>query len=419
MYAQRFAPGKWSFLGPGSEKKWYSTHDSEPQGEWDRVAELMMIKFSESGHPVFRATSPLSRRTLKSKGGENCQYTFALTRERLKLFCAQLFLLISSVFTEQSQICVKNVKVKPAIQERSEKLSQKDRVIKFCTDAGFLTTVEVGQYFMTKDTEEFSQFTVSVACREYTLPRDEDSSEPKGWIRGNTKIGPVLEGTTSYLQGKYGVEIRIESINKDHSHSWVRISHGLNKLVTDLTNKEHDDNEQETSGMQFEDCALKSNASDFASRSKAKAKPQRRNSASSSTRIFPIGEKTCTDIEPQKYSLSDYPVSKKLMNLLRHGSLPRDNDGAIEHHWSDEKWKSSTAGGGGNKKQIQYCIDSSGTILYLRALQGHSGRNLIDPSLQDNVVIPDGFFKYIYHVGCAINLHSIMNSGLTAGGQKF
>ena len=34
-----------SFLGPGSEKKWYSTHDSKPQGEWDRVAELMMIKF--------------------------------------------------------------------------------------------------------------------------------------------------------------------------------------------------------------------------------------------------------------------------------------------------------------------------------------------------------------------------------------
>ena len=46
---------------------------------------------------------------------------------------------------------------------------------------------------MTKDTEEFSQFTYSVACREYTLPRDEDTSEPKGWIRGNTKIGTVLK----------------------------------------------------------------------------------------------------------------------------------------------------------------------------------------------------------------------------------
>ena len=67
--------------------------------------------------------------------------------------------------------------------ERIEKLSQQDRVIKFCFDAGFLTTVEVGQYFITKDTEEFSQFTDSVACREYTLPRDEHLSEPKCWIR--------------------------------------------------------------------------------------------------------------------------------------------------------------------------------------------------------------------------------------------
>ena len=70
----------------------------------------MMIKFSESGHPVFRATSPLSRGTLKSKGGGKYQYTSALMREQLKLFFAQLFLLISSVSTEQSQICVKNTK---------------------------------------------------------------------------------------------------------------------------------------------------------------------------------------------------------------------------------------------------------------------------------------------------------------------
>ena len=64
-------------------------------------------------------------------------------------------------------------------QERIEKLSQQDRVSKFCTDASFLTRVEVGQYFMTKNTEEFSQFTDSVTCREYTLPRDESSSETK------------------------------------------------------------------------------------------------------------------------------------------------------------------------------------------------------------------------------------------------
>ena len=215
-------------------------------------------------------------------------------------------------------------------QERVDKLSQQDRVIKFCTDAGFLTTVEVGQYFMTKDTEEFSPFTDSVACREYTLPTDESLSEPIGWIRGNTKIGPVLEVTTCCLQGKSGVEIRIEFMHKDHSHSWVRIPHGLDKLVTNLNNKEQDDNEQETSEMQFEDYALKSNARASASRSKAKAKPQRRTSASLSTKTIPIGERTWTDIEPQDYSLTDDSVSKKLINLPRHGSLPRENDGAIE-----------------------------------------------------------------------------------------
>ena len=41
-------------------------------------------------------------------------------------------------------------------------------------EAGFLNVVEIGQYFMTKDTAEFSQFH-AVACREYTLPRYEEA----------------------------------------------------------------------------------------------------------------------------------------------------------------------------------------------------------------------------------------------------
>ena len=195
---------------------------------------------------------------------------------------------------------------------------------------------------MTNDTEEFSQFTESVACREYTLPRDEKSSDPKGWIRGNTKIGPVLEVTSSYLQGKYGVEIRIESANKDNSHSWVRISHGLNELVTGLgNNKETDNNEHETSEMQFEDFALKTTVLAFASRSKAKAKPQSRTLARSSTRTVPIGERNWTDTEPEDYSPIAYPVSKQLSTLLRHGHLPREQDGAIvfwrlkDYLWND------------------------------------------------------------------------------------
>ena len=56
--------------------------------------------------------------------------------------------------------------------ERIERLSQQDKLSKFCMDAGFLSVVENGQYFMTKDTADLSQFH-AVACREYTLPREE------------------------------------------------------------------------------------------------------------------------------------------------------------------------------------------------------------------------------------------------------
>ena len=85
----------------------------------------------------------------------------------------------------------------------------------------------------------------------------EKSTVPKDWIQGNTKTGPVLEITTIYLQGKYGVVIRIESVNTDNSHSWVRISQGLNKLVTNLTDKVYDNNEQEISETKTETFASK------------------------------------------------------------------------------------------------------------------------------------------------------------------
>ena len=95
-----------------------------------------------------------------------------------------------------------------------------------------------------------------------------------------------FKGTTSYLQDKHGVDIRIESVNKDNSHSWVRISHGLNKLVTDLVDKEYDDNEQETSETKSEDFAFKKKVFAFASRSKVKANPRRPTSVCSSTKLY-------------------------------------------------------------------------------------------------------------------------------------
>ena len=68
LYARKFGKGQWSFIGPGSEKKWCSLKEDSPQGIWDEMAEKMLIEFAESGCPIFRATTPLSRGELRSKG---------------------------------------------------------------------------------------------------------------------------------------------------------------------------------------------------------------------------------------------------------------------------------------------------------------------------------------------------------------
>ena len=201
--------------------------ENSPQGIWDHIAEKMLLEFAESPGVNSRAEDT-----------ENCRFKIVPTSQRLRLFSAQLFLPISSVFTEQPEeyeshqdrsgqpdvlmgqsIVLSEIKAEVPLEngipshqnlllqryeERIELLSQENNVSKFCMDAGFIHVVETGQYFMTKDTGE--QF-YAKACREYTLPRNDGSSQPKGWIQGNTKIGPVLESTTSCLYGKHGVEI--------------------------------------------------------------------------------------------------------------------------------------------------------------------------------------------------------------------
>ena len=266
----------------------------------------------------------------------------------------------------------------------------------------------------------------SVARREYTLPRDDQASQPKLWIQGNMRIGPVLEVTTSFQHFKYGIEIRIKSVNQDDSHFWVRISYGTVKYVIDST----EDNTKNPADPQKEE-SLQTSSSVVAARSKAKAKPQPREFAGTTT--IPLRERRWIDIEPSKQDLDSYDLSKKVINLLRHNqTLHREEDGAIQfykikfhlrdHHsqiqnWSDDRWKACLAAGGGSKRRYQYCSDNLGTIIYLRALQGHSGSNLIDPTIQDNVLIGPGIFPCIYHVGSTFNLYSIVSNGLIPGGQ--
>ena len=67
-YSNRFLPGHWTFLGPGSEKKWYG---NSYDGQRDRTAHNIVQQLKETGHPIFTATSALSRGILKQRKGRS------------------------------------------------------------------------------------------------------------------------------------------------------------------------------------------------------------------------------------------------------------------------------------------------------------------------------------------------------------
>ena len=169
------------------------------------MAEKMMITLAESGHPVFGATSPLSRGQLKSKGGVKLSIHYCADLKTITTVFRTTSVNQLSLYGVVAEMCEEYESYHagtPVVGEQSsssfvpsvintnvllnnddlthkelllkrygeqiEKLSQQD---KLSTDAGFLTTVEVGQCFMTKDTEEFSQFTDAVGCREVHLAK--------------------------------------------------------------------------------------------------------------------------------------------------------------------------------------------------------------------------------------------------------
>ena len=115
----------------------------------------------------------------------------------------------------------------------------------------------------------------------------------------------------------------------------------------------------------------------------AKARPKQASAPSSSSipKTLPIHVRKWIDVESERQHARSYPIAKKMNTLLRHGHLPRKEDGAIEFmrlkpefgsdfphsvHWSIRTWKDHLARGGGPKTRVQYCTDSTDEeILYL------------------------------------------------------
>ena len=351
-----------------------------------------MLNFAESGHPVFRATSALERGELRSKGKGQKSIHFNCSEENFELIL-RTFVSVNqfSVYGAVADLCrelARNSRGtgKPAANEnlesmeiptelptadpqtiaelqgnllqdyehKFEQLPEVQKLSKLCSDAG-LKIVDKGQFFITLDDDALDDMKGS--CRKFSLPPSEESSHVRRWIRGNTKIGPVPDVEVCYHQGRYGVEIMIESLFRDRTVSWVRIVE-RNRQTRDRNVRNH-----------FPWTRWAQSCRETCCEGKAQLKP----AVTLSPISIPIRERKWIDVEPGTFSQGSFEVSKFLIRLLRHDvTVHREGDGAVRFddsaelfksrfagtsHWSTEAWISFQAKRGGPKKRFQYCLN--------------------------------------------------------------
>ena len=69
-------------------------------------------------------------------------------------------------------------------EQKFAELPEYQKLTKLCSDAGFLKDIGKGQFFITL--EEEGPDDMQTSCREHALPRDQETSRARGWIRGKS-----------------------------------------------------------------------------------------------------------------------------------------------------------------------------------------------------------------------------------------
>ena len=110
-------------------------------------------------------------------------------------------------------------------EERIERHTQPDKVSKFCMDAGFLSVVEIGQYFMTKGHWRTILCQWPVVNTLFQEMMDHHNQEDGS--RETQKLDPCWKVRPVACMANHGVEIRIWSLSEDNTHTRVRIAHWI------------------------------------------------------------------------------------------------------------------------------------------------------------------------------------------------
>ena len=196
--------GHWSFLGPGSEKKWHGTPAHLRRGELkskgkgiksmhfngsdDTIELILRTSISVNQLRFYGAVADLCGELARdSQGTEK-----PAANEKLES------MVIPTEFPAANPIAQTDAEVQGNLLREYERkfveLPEHEKLTKLCSTAGFSKNIEKGQFFITLVDDALDDLKGS--CREYSF-----YVEVRGWIRGNSKIGPVLDVKVCYHQG--------------------------------------------------------------------------------------------------------------------------------------------------------------------------------------------------------------------------
>ena len=161
QYARRFLRGHWSFLGPGSEKKWHGIYDGKPDGFLNRTVGEMLLTFAAVADMIEEL--PIGQRALgKPKAPRQL--------DKQEIITQPPFAEVQANEERQGNLLQK-------YEQCDEKLSEDLKLSRLCSEAG-LGLVEVRQFFfaLQSPSEKRNQF----LCKECTMFRDQEGLVSKG-----------------------------------------------------------------------------------------------------------------------------------------------------------------------------------------------------------------------------------------------
>ena len=256
----------WSFIGPFSEK-WYCVNEDNPQGAWDIERKKCQLNSLRTDVQFSALRTHCPEINSKTKDMENCRYTLQQTRKRFET--------VFGIIVSANQLSLYGAKADMCEEYETLHRSMRPDVVMGQSSSSIVLSVIKTEFFFRKwwpNVEKFSVATtwieltschnktnwvssvlckISECCWEWTVFHDERhwrshtiSCSSLSWIHSSKtrtsitpkrmdpkehKNWPVWEVAICYLHSKFGVEIRISSVNRDNTHSWVRIPHGSKK----------------------------------------------------------------------------------------------------------------------------------------------------------------------------------------------